>query len=581
MTLDTIYDARYDQSRALVIGINQYLYATPLDYACNDANAVAEVLQNQFEFLESNVSILLDKDATKENILSHLVRFADGDVGRNERIFVFFAGHGCTKSGRRGEVGFLVPYDGNVDDIASLIGWKEFINISELVVAKHMFFVMDACYGGTAVQRYISSGRMRFARDMLRRFTRQVLTAGKADEVVMDAGGPREGHSVFTGHLLDGLEGAAGQSEGLITANTLMAYVYDRVAKDYQSRQTPHFGFLDGDGDMIFNTSCLTTVEETQQSENDVLVSIPETYSTLGHQHESQSLEERTKEYLSDARYRIRLHDTVTQEIRKVLADTNVDEFPVQDIEPSYEEAANRLRRYEAAVSKLITIVILLARWGENPHRKVLEMVFSRLRDGHTSANGLAIYLAMQWYPMSLLSYVGGIAAVAAENYKNLSSMLLAPLPDRTRDSQRPLIVPMVEGVLEQDRMEIFKRLPGYDRYYAPRSEFMFKAVQPHLDDHLYLGHAYEPYFDRFEVLVALTYADHVLAEDNRFWGPPGRFAWKRGRRSDPLALLMNEASKEKAGWALLEAGFFGGSYARFEEVANRYRELISGLNWH
>ena len=88
MTLDTIYDARYDQSRALIIGINQDLHGTPLDYACNDANAVAAVLQNQFEFLESNVSVLLDKDATKESILAHLVRFADDDVGRNERIFV-------------------------------------------------------------------------------------------------------------------------------------------------------------------------------------------------------------------------------------------------------------------------------------------------------------------------------------------------------------------------------------------------------------------------------------------------------------------------------------------------------------
>lgn len=581
MTSNTIYDTRYDQSRALIIGINQYSNATPLDYACNDAKAVAAVLRDQFEFLESNVSILLNKDATKENVLSQFVRFTKNDVGQNERIFVFFAGHGCTKSGRRGDIGFLVPHDGNAENIASLIGWTELIRISELIAAKHMFFVMDACYGGTAIQRYISSGSMRFAQDMLRRFSRQVLTAGKADEMVSDAGGPRVGHSMFTGHLLDGLEGAASQSEGLITANTLMAYVYDKVAKDYQSRQTPHFGFLDGDGDMIFNTSCLTKFEETHKSDSDVLVSIPESYSLLDQEDKSQGLGESIKEYLSDARYRIRLHDVVSREIRRVLADTNVEKFPSKGVAFSHDEVAARLRRYETAVSSLITVVILLARWGDNAHRKILEMVFSRLQDGHTSTNGLAVYLYLQWYPMSLLSYAGGIAALAAEDYENLAAILLAPLRDRTRDIEKPLIVPTVEGILELDRADVFKHLPGHDRYYAPRSEYMFKAVQPYLDDHLFLGQAYEHYFDRFEVLVALTYADQRFVEGKQMWGPPGRFGWKRERSDNPLALLASEASRKKDRWGPLEAGFFGGSYTQFEEVANGYQELVNSLNWY
>jgi hypothetical protein len=44
---------------------------------------------------------------------------------------------------------------------------------------------------------------MRFLRDMLQRFSRQVLTAGKADETVADENGPRPGHSIFTSHLLE------------------------------------------------------------------------------------------------------------------------------------------------------------------------------------------------------------------------------------------------------------------------------------------------------------------------------------------------------------------------------------------
>src|SRR4029077_9224245 len=101
------------------------------------------------------------------------------------------------------------------------------------------------------------TGSMRFVRDMLQRFSRQVLTAGKADEAVADAGEPRAGHSIFTGHVLDAMEGAAATVEGIISANGIMAYVYDKVGNDANSYQTPHYGFIDGDGDFIFNTAPL------------------------------------------------------------------------------------------------------------------------------------------------------------------------------------------------------------------------------------------------------------------------------------------------------------------------------------
>ena len=101
-----------------------------------------------------------------------------------------------------------------------------------------MLFVMDACYGGLAVHRGISPGSSRFLKNMLQRYSRQVLTAGKADETVADSGGPRPDHSIFTGHLLDALEGKATDAQGILSANAVMAYVYERVAKDPHSRQS-------------------------------------------------------------------------------------------------------------------------------------------------------------------------------------------------------------------------------------------------------------------------------------------------------------------------------------------------------
>lgn len=278
MAAKVSYLPKYDASWALVIGINKYKKCSPLDYAGNDATAVAAALTEKFGFPEKKVEVLADKEATKAAILSAMFRHIDG--GPNDRGLIFFAGHGHTSTGRRGEVGFLVPYDGDCDDLASLIRWDELTRNADLLPAKHVLFIMDACYGGLAVTRRLHPGSARFLKDMLGRHARQVLTAGKANEVVADGDGPRAGNSLFTGHLLDALDGAAATKDGYLTANGVMAYVYDRVAKDQHSQQTPHYGFIDGDGDFIFSELPANLLADDAKGGKDVMVGVPATVTT-------------------------------------------------------------------------------------------------------------------------------------------------------------------------------------------------------------------------------------------------------------------------------------------------------------
>ena len=121
---------------------------------------------------------------------------------------------------------------------------------------------MDACYGGLALKR--SSG-VRVYDEMLSRYSRQGLTAGKADELVADSGGPRKDHSIFTGYLLNALDGDGAREDGVITANSVMANVYEKVGTDYASEQLPHYGYLDGDGDLIFNPHLISEDLVTQE----------------------------------------------------------------------------------------------------------------------------------------------------------------------------------------------------------------------------------------------------------------------------------------------------------------------------
>jgi peptidoglycan/xylan/chitin deacetylase (PgdA/CDA1 family)/uncharacterized caspase-like protein len=242
----------YANSYAVVIGINDYQKWPKLQYAVQDAKSIRDTLVNRFGFAGERVFTLSNGEATRNNILALFHdKLADAQLKKDDRIFVFFAGHGATRqlsSGRN--LGYIVPVDSDPQQVSfDAIPMTDLQNIAESLNAKHVLFVMDACYSGLGLTR--GGGSSAFLRDNARRLGRQMLTAGGADQMVAD-GGPN-GHSVFTWTLLQALNGKADlNGDGLITATELAAYVAPAVAS--VSQQTPAFGSLPGSegGEFVF-----------------------------------------------------------------------------------------------------------------------------------------------------------------------------------------------------------------------------------------------------------------------------------------------------------------------------------------
>lgn len=570
----------YANSHALVIGINSYKHVSPLAYAVNDATAVRDLLVAELGFPSENVICLLDENATREAILKAYCSFMREDVGLDDRVLVFFAGHGHTLTGNRGEVGFLVPQDAVLDDYSTFIRWDDLTKNSELVRAKHLMFIMDACYGGLALTRSTLPGSARFLKDMLLRHSRQVLTAGKADETVSDAGGPLAGHSVFTGHLIEGLLGKAASDGGVITANGLMSYVYQRVSSDRDSNQTPHYGHLDGDGDFVFKAAGLSELEQFDEKDLDRLITVPHTEDPSAPPNLARKAE-RVKSLLSNESSSIELHDFLVSEVRRFLAMTSEDDFPLSG---GFNQAdfVSRLERYESAALDLSTLLAAVAYWAKPAHLTTLQKCLARSCDRLEVRGGLSIWLELRWYPLILQAYRVGIAAVDAQRYESLAALFYTLLPSVENHNQSPLLVEAIgKCILELNRTDVLKTIPGHERNYTPLSEYLFKILQPSLDDLLFFGKSYEHAFDTFEVLLALAVADMRIVRGDGVWGPIGRFGWKMQGASAPFQRVVQEAKTQGASWAPLKAGIFGGSFERFETVANEYGQQVSRLRWY
>jgi hypothetical protein len=264
------YQPKYRESWALVIGINKYRHVSPLEIARADAESIRDVLVRRLQFPAKNITMLVDARATRARIMEKFLSYENLDP--DDRLIVFFAGHGSTVNARRGPIGHLIPVDGNPDDKSTLIRWDDLTRNADIIPAKHILFIMDACYSGLAIHRSGKAGERRFVTDMLQRASRQVIAAGKADETVADGGGPSGANSIFTGYLLQGIEGAAADDGGVITASNLMNFAYKKVATDSRSQQTPHFGHIDGDGDFIL---LLPDADASGVPRPDFLVSSP------------------------------------------------------------------------------------------------------------------------------------------------------------------------------------------------------------------------------------------------------------------------------------------------------------------
>jgi peptidoglycan/xylan/chitin deacetylase (PgdA/CDA1 family)/uncharacterized caspase-like protein len=246
----------YGESWAVVVGIDKYRSWPKLAYAVNDARGVRDLLIRKYHFKPENVFLLLDEEATRERILNVLGdKLADpARVKKDDRVLVFFAGHGVTRRLPSGKsLGYLVPVEADQASYQSqAISMTNFQDVSEAIPAKHILFVTDACYSGVALTRGGGGAAgLAYLREVTRRTVRQVLTAGGADQEVAD-GGP-SGHSIFTWALMQGLEGKADlNGDAFITAGELAAYVGPTVSE--LSRQTPAFGNLVGSegGEFVF-----------------------------------------------------------------------------------------------------------------------------------------------------------------------------------------------------------------------------------------------------------------------------------------------------------------------------------------
>jgi TPR repeat protein len=233
---------------ALIIGIEKYQaplisLATPV----HDAQEVASVLSGQYGF---HTRLLLDKDATRSNILTALDQYRN-TLKSNDSLLIYYAGHGYYD--HDADRAYWLPVDADSPGSPNHISADDITAAVRALPSMHVLVVSDSCYSGdltrAADDAVRTEGRPEIIERMLHSRSRNLMTSG-GDEPVAD-GGP-DGHSIFAYAFLSALK--AEHDQAFTATDLFYGPVQQEVAGS--SRQTPRYSILRNSnhefGDFVF-----------------------------------------------------------------------------------------------------------------------------------------------------------------------------------------------------------------------------------------------------------------------------------------------------------------------------------------
>jgi uncharacterized caspase-like protein len=206
--------------RALIVGINTYGSGNDLHACVADAEGIARILSRHKDGEKNfDCRVWLDQTDDGAGITRPKLREALIDLfSFNGDVLLYFSGHGfLSQTG-----GVLCTSDATVHDLG--IGMQEVVDLASASRAAQILLILDCCHSGdianpAMLNRGTPDNPLAIIRENM-----TVIAASRTNEGAIEAGG----HGLFTGALLDALEGGAADHMGFVTAPALYEYVSRR-----------------------------------------------------------------------------------------------------------------------------------------------------------------------------------------------------------------------------------------------------------------------------------------------------------------------------------------------------------------
>jgi hypothetical protein len=218
---------------AVVVGVAAYDHMPVLRYTDDDAYRFYAFLKSLEggALPDEQVKVLIDEDATRENVLNTIGEIFDM-AGPNDLVIFYFSGHGLN--------GSFLPID--FDGFNNKITHEEIANLFNKCKAKFKLCLADACHSGSLIAlRSVETEPVlvQYYQTLSKSVSGTALImSSKAEETSLESAGLRQG--VFSHFLIRGLKGEADKNKDkVVTVQELFDFIYHNVRDYTGSRQSP------------------------------------------------------------------------------------------------------------------------------------------------------------------------------------------------------------------------------------------------------------------------------------------------------------------------------------------------------
>ena len=248
----------FENSRALLIGIDNYKQVEPRLSSVKSVNTLAAFLNKNHGFPLTNISVLTNENATKQNIISALNKLSQ--TGSADRIIIYFAGRGLTFAGSRGvEDGFLITNDAVVRDYTTANQTSISLTSLKTILAefrsKHVLILLDCSIGPIPVlKRYTTAAPVKAQTSKnLQGRVQHLIAAGDRSDIIKDKIATET--SPFLQAFLSSFEVTYTDknADGSMSGSEIASAMSIRGVISASGRVVPHSGYmLDEGGDFSF-----------------------------------------------------------------------------------------------------------------------------------------------------------------------------------------------------------------------------------------------------------------------------------------------------------------------------------------
>lgn len=218
---------------AVVVGVASYDHMPALRYTDDDAYRFYAFLKSLEggALPDEQVRVLVDEDATRDNILGNMNEIFS-QVGPNDLVIFYFSGHGLN--------GSFLPID--FDGFNNKISHEEIAKAFNKCKAKFKLCLADACHSGSlfAMRSGTEDPLLNQYYTTLAKSVSgtALIMSSKADETSLESQGLRQG--VFSHFLIRGLKGEADKNKDkVVTVGELYDFIAANVRDYTGNRQSP------------------------------------------------------------------------------------------------------------------------------------------------------------------------------------------------------------------------------------------------------------------------------------------------------------------------------------------------------